>query len=124
MHDKPTTLGTAGNRLWDSITAEFDFTAEPGKIAILERACRVADRIESLEEAVQTEPMTAKGSMGQLVIHPFISEIRQQTTVFNSLVKSLGLPDSDEEAAEKAHRRKQQASRAAHARWGRGGGGQ
>jgi len=120
MTSKPDNLSHAGSSLWDSITEEFDFTAEPGKLAILERACRVTDQTTKLEEATLTEPMTATGSMGQLVIHPFIAEIRQQTTVLNNLVKSLGLPESDEEAAEKATGRKRQAIRAAQARWNRG----
>lgn len=34
------------------MTDEFDFTFEPGKIAILERARRVADRVAKLEVAV------------------------------------------------------------------------
>ena len=122
MMQQPDNLGHAGAGLWDSITAEFDFTGEPGKIAILERACRVADQIAKMEAATAETPMTAKGSMGQTVIHPFIQEIRQQSTVFNALIKSLGLPDSDQDAVDKARRRSQQARQAANARWGRGGG--
>lgn len=122
MLTKPTNLGPAGAQLWDSMTAEFDFSGEPGKVAILERACRTADQIAKLEEATLDTPMTAKGSMGQLVIHPFIQEIRQQTTALNALIKSLGLPETDEEAAARAEQRHRQATRAAQARWNRGGG--
>jgi len=119
---QPNNLGSAGTALWSAMTEEFDFTGEPGKIAILERACRVTDQIARLEEATATEPMTAKGSMGQLVIHPFIQEIRQQTSTLNALIKSLGLPDTDEEAASKARSRHRAATKAANARWNRGGG--
>ncbi|OFT77002.1 hypothetical protein HMPREF3104_03600 [Corynebacterium sp. HMSC30G07] len=118
----PENLGPAGLRLWDSMVGEFDFQGEPGKVAILERACRVADQIEKLEEASATAPLTAKGSTGQLIIHPLIQEIRAQTTTLNTLIKSLGLPDSDAEAVERAQRRERQARRAANARWSRGGG--
>ena len=115
---QPTNLGSAGAELWCAMTEEFDFTGEPGKIAILERACRVSDQIARLEEATATEPMTAKGSMGQLVIHPFIQEIRQQTSTLNALIKSLGLPETEEEKLSKAEQRSQHARNAAQARWG------
>ena len=114
---QPTNLGSAGAALWCAMTEEFDFTGEPVKIAILERACRVSDQIARLEEATATEPMTAKGSMGQLVIHPFIQEIRQQTSTLNALIKSLGLPETDEERHAKAEQRSQHARNAANARW-------
>lgn len=115
--ERPENLGSAGVALWDAITEEFDFTGEPGKVAILERACRVSDQIARLEEATATEPMTARGSMGQLVIHPFIQEIRQQTTTLNALIKSLGLPETSEEKLAKAEQRSQYARNAANARW-------
>lgn len=117
MTTRPDNLGSAGAELWDSMTDEFDFTGEPGKIAILQRACRVADQIEKLEQATASEPMTAKGSMGQLVIHPFIQEIRQQTGTLNALIKALGLPETDEEKHAKAEQRSQHARNAANARW-------
>ena len=114
---QPAGLGQAGTDPWMSMHDEFDFTGEPGKIAILERACRTADQIAKLEHATAEAPMTATGSMGQLVIHPFIQEIRQQTTTLNRLIESLGLPDVDEAAVAKADARRTQASRAAQARW-------
>ncbi len=117
--NKPAGLQDAGAKLWESMTDEFDFTFEPGKVAILERACRVADQIAKLEAAAEAEPMTARGSMGQLVIHPFIQEIRQQSNVLNSLIKALGLPDSDEDAAAKAEARRKNALKANAARWNR-----
>lgn len=121
-HQPPEGLGPAGLDLWTSITTTFDFTDEPGKLAVLERAARTTDQIHRLEAAAATEPMTAKGSMGQLVIHPFIAEIRSQTTVLNTLLKSLGLPESDEESAERAARRSRAGKTAALERWKNRGG--
>ena len=119
--ETPNGLRTAGAKLWKEMNDEFDFSYEPGKVAILERACKVADQIDKLEQATAEEPMTTRGSMGQLVIHPFIQEIRQQSNVFNSLIKALDLPDSDEDAAIKADRRRERAVNANSARWNRGG---
>lgn len=116
----PEGLGDEGLKLWTSITDSFDFTDEPAKLAILERAARTADQIAKLEEAKRDAPLTAKGSMGQLVVHPFIGEIRAQSSALNTLLKSLGLPETDEERAEQASRRSQSARNAAKARHGRG----
>lgn len=118
----PEELGDAGEDLWIRVNREFDMTGEPGKLAILEQACRTVDQIEELERAREKAPLTAKGSAGQLVIHPLIQEVRQQRGSLNSLMKSLGLPETDEEAAEKAARRSRAGKKAAGARWNRGGG--
>lgn len=117
-HEPPEGLQAAGLKLWNTITETFNFTDEPGKLALLERASKVADQIDKLEREASQAPMTAKGSMGQLVIHPFIAEIRSQTTVLNTLLKSLGLPETDEEQAERAQRRSAAGRKAANARWG------
>lgn len=118
-HPVPEGIGEAGARLWGSITDSFDFSDEPAKLAILERAARTADQIAELEQAKKDSPLTAKGSMGQLVVHPFIGEIRAQSAALNTLLKSLGLPETDEERAEQASRRSQSARHAANIRHGR-----
>lgn len=119
----PEELGDAGTDLWIRVNQEFDMTGEPGKLAILEQACRTVDQIEELERAREQAPLTAKGSAGQLVIHPLIQEVRQQRGSLNSLMKSLGLPETDEETAAKAERRSKAGKTAAKARWGSRGGG-
>lgn len=57
--------------------------------------------------------------MGQTVTNPLIQEVRMQTNVLNSLIKSLGLPHSDEDTALKAEARRASAFKANAARWGR-----
>lgn len=111
-------FGPAGTRLVETITNTFDFSEEPGKLAILERAARTADTIAALEAEAATQPLTAKGSMGQEVISPLIAEARAQTSLLDKLLKSLGLPDSDEDTAAKAEQRQRQARKAAQTRWG------
>lgn len=117
----PEGLGEAGTDLWIDVNTTFNFHDEPGKLAILEQACRTVDTIAQLEEAQRGASLTTKGSMGQSVISPFIQEARQQRNALNSLMKSLGLPDSDEEAVAKAQRRTTQARNAANARHNPGG---
>lgn len=111
-------FGKAGTRLVETISNTFDFTEEPGKQAILERAGRTADTIEALEAEAATQSLISKGSMGQAVINPLVAEARAQTSLLDKLLKSLGLPDSDEDTAAKAEQRQRQARKAAQTRWG------
>lgn len=111
-------FGPAGARLVESITSEFDFSLEPAKLAILQRAARTADTIAALEAEASTQSLTAKGSMGQAVINPLVAEARAQTSLLDKLLKSLQLPDSDEDTAAKAEQRQRQARKAAQTRWG------
>lgn len=118
-HETPSGLDVAGERLWRDITETFDFTDEPAKLAILERAAKTADQIARLEAAAAEQPLTAKGSMGQLVIHPLVAEIRQQGAALDQLLKSLKLPETDEETAERAARRSRAGRIGANARHGK-----
>lgn len=93
-----------GQKLWRTVTEEFDLENEPHKVALLTQACRVADRVHQLETAAAKEPLTAKGSTGQLVIHPLIAEVRYQRGLLAQLLGRLGLPDTDEAIAERAER--------------------
>ena len=94
-HDAPSTLGKAGRKLWESIAREYSL--RPDELAALEDACLITDVIAELDAAwaVDGRPMTTKGSMGQLVIHPLIGEIRTQRMARNTLWRQLKLPDLD-----------------------------
>ncbi len=116
---KPNGLSTAGTKLWRGVTDTFDFEDEPGKVHILEQACRVADIVAELDEAADEAPLTVKGSMGQPVISPFIAEARAQRALLAQLVGRLGLPDNETDE-EGQIRRSRAASTAAKARWSRG----
>ena len=109
----PAGLDKAGKALWKSVHDVFDFTEEPAKVQILAQACRVADIVAELDEAADEAPLTVKGSMGQQVISPFIAEARAQRALLAQLLGRLGLPDTDEEAAEKAEKLSQTRQKAA-----------
>jgi hypothetical protein len=85
----PAGLQTTGKRLWRTVTAEFDLEIEPHKVELLGQACRVADQIAELDEAAAEAPLTVKGSMGQPVISPFISEARAQRALLAQLLARL-----------------------------------
>lgn len=92
-HATPNALGVAGKRLWEAIASEYEL--RPDEVATLEDVCLITDVIAELEGAWAQDgrPMTTKGSMGQLVIHPLIGEIRTQRMARNTLWRQLKLPD-------------------------------
>ncbi|MHC6213874.1 hypothetical protein [Rhodococcus ruber] len=117
----PRGLGTEGQKLWRTILEEFDMDNEPGKLRVLQDACRVADTIAELEAGLRGQPLTVKGSQGQSVIHPLIAEARYQRGLLAQLLSKLGLPDADPEVAEQQKRRSEAGRKAAQARWQRVG---
>ena len=115
----PKGLKTAGRRLWTSVLTDYWMDSESHKLALLEQACRVSDRIAELQEAMDGLPLTVPGPGRQIQIHPILDQIRHQQGLFVSLIRSLGLPDGDEDEqeAERRERRSQQARNAANTRW-------
>jgi hypothetical protein len=75
--------------LWESVTSEFDLDTEPHKLEILTHACRVADAIAKIERAAANESLTVRGSAGQQVINPLVSEVRFQRGLLAQLLARL-----------------------------------
>jgi hypothetical protein len=63
-------------------------------------------------------PLLVRGSQGQDVINPLISELRQHRATLASLLRQLKLPD---ESTRLAEARSTSARAAANARWSRRG---
>jgi len=98
----PTKLGVKGRALWKSVAeAPEDYNLRADELRLLEDAAREADMIERLEDAQRDEPLTARGSMGQTVASPFVSELRQHRGTLASLLKQLQLPLSPQQAQQK-----------------------
>lgn len=89
----PAGLGRDGSRLWRQVTAGYEL--RPDELATLQDVCELSDMLAALSDAwaEQDKPLTTKGSMGQLVTHPLISEIRAHRMARNVLWKQLKLPD-------------------------------
>ncbi|WP_425664872.1 hypothetical protein [Agrococcus sp. DT81.2] len=87
----PSGLGEAGARLWSQTVESYTLRAD--ELEVLRAACAEADLIVRLEDALAGEPLTTSGSMGQIVAHPLISELRQHRSTLASLVRGLKLPD-------------------------------
>lgn len=112
----PDGLGRAGSRLWESIAGAYELRAD--EVSLLEDACREKDIVARLEEALADAPLTVKGSMGQEVASPLVSEVRQHRTTLASLLKALKLPDSPAGAQRRKAEVSEKAREAARARWG------
>jgi hypothetical protein len=114
----PPGLGEGGRKLWREVTAAHELRADDRRI--LADACNEADLIDSLQAAMADAPQTVKGSMGQTVIHPLISELRQHRATLNTLLRGLSLAGSDTRADDAARTAREGAMALARARWDRG----
>jgi hypothetical protein len=114
-------LGPAGTELWSSIMDFFVLDREPGKLAVLAQACRVADTLVVLEKALDGQPLVVKGSAMQPVTHPLVDSIRSQRALMASLISQLKLPEDlgEDEDLAAAEARRIRARNAAVARWSR-----
>lgn len=116
----PKGLRESGKALWDSIVPAYEL--RPDEARILADACREADLIERLEEEQIDADLMVKGSMGQLVSSPLVSEVRQHRTCLSQLLTKLKIPDSPAGQARKRAVTSENAVKAARARWGSGAG--
>lgn len=114
----PAGLGPSGARLWREVTRNFTLRADEQRV--LEDACREADLIDSIEVQVSADiaggDFTVKGSQGQVVINPLISELRQHRATLASLLSKLKLPD-EAAGGDSSGARAVSARAAANARW-------
>ncbi len=114
----PGALGPAGLRLWRTVTAGLppDWELDEREHALLELACRQADDLRALEDAVKRDGYTVTGSRGQTRLHPAVAEVRQGRLALARLLGALELPDAEQAPQSESTLR---AQRAAHARWNR-----
>lgn len=113
----PRDLERAGRKLWRDIARSGKYELRPDELRVLEDACREADLIDDLAQEAKGAPKMVRGSQGQDVINPLISELRQHRATLKSLLGALQLPDDDDVFGES--RRSVAARKAAQARWGK-----
>ena len=89
---------TRGDRLWAELNEAH--TLDPMQQVILQEACRVADRLDSLDARIGAGDDAA------------LTEARQQQNVMKQLLVSLRLPDA------KGQRPQQRGARGAYAKGG------
>lgn len=104
----PTGLKARGKRAWSDVSTKYELRAD--ELDILEDICREIDMIDALEKELKGAPLIVKGSQGQDVANPMISELRQHRATKKSLWAALKLPD-DASATEVNAQRKGGQSR-------------
>jgi hypothetical protein len=115
---KPTTpkgLDKAGSALWRDVTGKYELRADEQRI--LEDACRERDLLARLEAGLAGTDLIVKGSQGQDVINPIVSELRQHRSTFASLMRQLKLPDEGGSAGDSGGELSARNRAAAQARW-------
>lgn len=114
----PAGLGDPGRGLWVAIVddLEEDWTLDARELAALTEACKLADQLAALDAAVDADGATVRGSRGQTVIHPGVSEGRALRLAQLRLLGSIEMvdPTTALKAATPAQRR---ARSAAQVRW-------
>ncbi|WP_328439130.1 hypothetical protein [Nocardia puris] len=114
----PKGLKPAARNLWNSVVGKWDL--RPDEQRVLREACREVDLIDALEDALSGDSIMIPGSMGQRVVNPLVTELRQHRATLAQLLRQLKLPDADGGEAEK-EARSVAARAAANARWGNRG---
>jgi hypothetical protein len=104
--------------LWTDITGEYALRAD--ELRVLESACREWDLLCGMEAQLNSEldagAWSVKGSMGQDVANPLLSEIARHRALHARLMAQLKLPDADAGAGS-ASSRSEAARAMANARW-------
>ncbi|MBT2502989.1 P27 family phage terminase small subunit [Curtobacterium sp. ISL-83] len=89
----PRSLKAAGRKLWKETTANYVLRQD--ELETLRAACAELDLIVRMEGELDTAELTVKGSMGQIVAHPLVQELRQHRATMSTLLRALRLPDSE-----------------------------
>lgn len=115
----PPTLGERGRKVWAAITATHEL--DPAGRVLAEEACRIADRLESLDAilrgdvdtwAVITDEYTAGGKRTvKVVLDDALGEARQQALAFRALMATLKLGTAAERQTERTSALDQLAAR-------------
>jgi hypothetical protein len=93
----PKGLGIEGRRLWRGILAGLELDGH--ELALLRRACHVADRCEALQAVVDEEGLFATNRLGEVKAHPAVVELRQQELLLAKLLVVLRIPPNEDEQA-------------------------
>jgi hypothetical protein len=111
----PARFGSEGKLLWTSITRLHELG--PDAVRVLTDACREADIVQRLEDELRDSDLMVRGSQGQLVASPLVSEVRQHRAVLSGLLKAMKLPMTTSDAQRADELVSEQARAAARARW-------
>ncbi len=89
MAAKPRGLRTAGRRLWDAVTTDFEL--DDSALAVLVQAAYTVDELEVLRvKLADIDPIVESGHGPR--IHPAWTEARVRRLALAKMIQSLNLP--------------------------------
>jgi len=92
----PSDLGASGRALWREIArqvAQDGLILDAREAVLLTMACREADQLAVIEDALVDASLMVRGSQGQQVAHPLLGEARRSRTTIAALLGKIGLED-------------------------------
>lgn len=109
----PTSLGTAGKKLWQTILADVaeGWELDARDLDVLEEACAVEDTIAALDKAIKRDGEVLDGERG-VRVNPAVVEVRQCRV---AKMRLLAAVDLDERPVSTPTQRR--AQHAATVRW-------
>jgi hypothetical protein len=96
----PKGLGSVGRRLWRDVASVCEMRVDEEQT--LGVACRMADDLARLEDALSTSEVWVKGSKGQEALNPLFAEVRQARLALARLLKDLGIAEVEDDSLEKS----------------------
>lgn len=110
----PDDLGDSGRALWAEVHETWELGSHETRLLL--EACRTADELDMIREAIRSGPATVEGSKGQPRPSPLWEEARRHREQLTRLLVALRLPDDTASAPPSAASLR--AQHAAQARWG------
>lgn len=108
----PEGMGVHGKRLWRDVVEVF--VLRPDELVVLASACFAEERVYGIREELAKMDILVRGSMGQLVANPLLTEVRAHEGHVAAMLAKLKLRDV---ASGTAQGRSEGARTAAKARW-------
>ncbi len=91
----PSGTGPAGRHLWRAVLADFELAEH--EAVLLREAVRVVEVCADLQAVIDAEGVMATSRLGDLRVHPAVTELRQQRLVLARLIVALRVPLGDQE---------------------------
>lgn len=88
------TLKDSGRALWDGVQECRKVTK--AHESLLLNACRIADRLDSLTEAIASASLTVENDRGDRVANPLMTEHRMQVSALTQVLRTLGVTSLEE----------------------------
>lgn len=109
-------FGEAGAELWRAFMADLPegWELDQRELSLVEMACRQADDLALLEEAIDRDGAMAIGSTKQIVVHPAVQEARQARLAIGRLLGLVRIPNEDGRGEAESSRRARHAASVRH----------